>query len=542
MYFKIGISLAAVIILGAVFRFYHLDKIPNSISADEASFGYNAYSLLLTSRDEFGHQWPLSIRSFDDYKNPLFAYFLIPFVRLGGLNDLTIRVPSALLGVGIIMLFYLLTQTLTGKAKLSLVAAFLAAVSPWLIQYSRVAIDVNIGLFTGLLAAWLWVKGRHQPIYYLLAAITFVLSFYAYHASKLWLPFILPALVLLYGRFNRYLFLSLTIVALGVLPYVISLKTSPLVLRPWSVSLFSSQLEKDKDTSWRVNDQRLNLWGGGLFHSHWLTPVNQAINGYLFILSPQLLFATNSGEQIDNTRFFFIWELPLIIVGGLILARQITLFLLITYWLFIGFLPGGLTSLPVFDRRIFMAAYPLIFLASLGLVTAFERIKTKIPPLIRPLVWVLVIPIAASVIFYSHNYFVHGPRQVVSRWDNGMKELVTQTEMKKGHYNKIVVSKTLNQPLTFFLYYTQYSPEKYLATGGTISGGFREEGNHFDKYYFQTIKTDTLSKKVLYVSAASDSTECLTPIQSVFQTDGRLLAKLAVVDSTPKGCQDLNEK
>lgn len=137
----------AICILGFFIRIFQLTKIPNSLSADEVAFGYNAYSILETGKDEFGHIYPLYLQSFDDAKSPLLAYVLIPFIKILGLNDFAIRLPLVIFGSLTIPLFYLLTLQLSQNKKLSLLTSLFAAISPWLIQYSRVAIETEMSLF-----------------------------------------------------------------------------------------------------------------------------------------------------------------------------------------------------------------------------------------------------------------------------------------------------------------------------------------------------------------------------------------------------------
>ena len=54
-----------VTLFGLLFK--HADS-PPCINADEAAYGYNAYSILTTLRDEHGHFLPLRLASFDDFK------------------------------------------------------------------------------------------------------------------------------------------------------------------------------------------------------------------------------------------------------------------------------------------------------------------------------------------------------------------------------------------------------------------------------------------------------------------------------------------
>ena len=47
-------SIAVITFIGAWLRFAELDSVPPGFYIDEASFGYNAYSILKTGRDEYG--------------------------------------------------------------------------------------------------------------------------------------------------------------------------------------------------------------------------------------------------------------------------------------------------------------------------------------------------------------------------------------------------------------------------------------------------------------------------------------------------------
>ena len=58
----------------------------------------------------------------------------------------------------------------------------------------------------------------------------------------------------------------------------------------------------------------------------------------------------------------------------------------------------------------------------------------------------------------------------------------------------------------FFLFYLKYDPAAYQRTGGTVSGGFAEDRNSFDKYVSRPIKwsEEEKSKHILYVGRADD--------------------------------------
>ena len=81
---------------------------PAGINLDEASIGYNAYSVLKTGKDQYGELLPIYFRSLDDYKPPLYIYFTVPSVAIFGLTEWAVRFPSAFLGVLVVLGVYLL--------------------------------------------------------------------------------------------------------------------------------------------------------------------------------------------------------------------------------------------------------------------------------------------------------------------------------------------------------------------------------------------------------------------------------------------------
>ena len=91
--------LIVIIILAAILRFWKLGENPPALYWDEASLGYNAYSILKTARDEHGEFMPLSrFIAFGDYKPSGYIYASVPFIALFGLNEFSIRFASALAG------------------------------------------------------------------------------------------------------------------------------------------------------------------------------------------------------------------------------------------------------------------------------------------------------------------------------------------------------------------------------------------------------------------------------------------------------------
>ena len=196
---KSKILLGFIFILAILLRFIWLDKIPPSLYSDEADQGYNAYSIMKTGKDEHGVFLPVSLRSFGDWKPPLPSYLMIPAIAIFGLNEFSVRLPSAIFGVGsVILTFFLIYEIFRNnifKTKLALLSSFFLTVSPWHILQSRSAMLVIIGLFFLEAGIYLFFKARSQPKFLLLSSTSFVLSIYSYYGMRVIAPLLIIYLI-----------------------------------------------------------------------------------------------------------------------------------------------------------------------------------------------------------------------------------------------------------------------------------------------------------------------------------------------------------
>ena len=189
--------LSAIVILAAVLRLAGLDKYPAGFTPDEAAFGYNAYSLFKTGQDEWGTPfWQLlftNLRSFGDYKMPLYAFLAVPSVAFFGLNEFSVRLPNAILAILAVVVIYLFGRKLTGNKVAAQIAALMLAISPWHIPLSRGAFEANLITFFLPLGIYLYLKNKYQ-----LSVIIFSLSLYSYHSSRIIAPLALIGLFIIF--------------------------------------------------------------------------------------------------------------------------------------------------------------------------------------------------------------------------------------------------------------------------------------------------------------------------------------------------------
>src|SRR3990167_2733917 len=91
--------LLLVLAVAAILRLWGLGTNPPHLTNDEAALGYNAYSILITAKDEHGEFMPIVFKSFGDWKPGLYIYLTVPWVAIFGLNEFSTRIVGALSGV-----------------------------------------------------------------------------------------------------------------------------------------------------------------------------------------------------------------------------------------------------------------------------------------------------------------------------------------------------------------------------------------------------------------------------------------------------------
>ncbi len=99
---------AALMVLGAALRLLLIGAFPPGLNQDEASAGYEAWSLLNFGIDRNGCPWPVLFVSWGSGQNVLYSYLSIPFIALLGLNEVSLRLPMAITGSLALLVFWLM--------------------------------------------------------------------------------------------------------------------------------------------------------------------------------------------------------------------------------------------------------------------------------------------------------------------------------------------------------------------------------------------------------------------------------------------------
>ena len=282
-------SISIILVLGFFLRIYLIDSIPSGFFCDEASIGYNAFTILTKGVDEFGKSFPIFFRALGDYKNPVEIYSTVPFVALFGLNEFSVRLASALFGIFSILAIYLLCKEMfrksDGKYYIALFSAFFLAISPWHIQFSRVSLEgLTAFVFFTTIGTYFFLKARKNKNFLLLSVFLFILAIYSYFPARIFIPLFLLGL---FVTFRKFLFKNIKFLFLSIFLFICFL--SPLIYS----MLFQSGLSR-----W----QQVNIFTNPPHNENLFSHM---INNYLRHFSPDFLFLTGASGMTNQfiTRF-----------------------------------------------------------------------------------------------------------------------------------------------------------------------------------------------------------------------------------------------
>lgn len=465
------IYFVAIILLGAVIRFYQLGKIPHGITWDEAAIGYNGYAILTTRRDEWLERLPISFRSFGDYKAPLAIYLNGFSTYIFGMNPFAVRFPFAAASIFAIAGWMLFLKELKLFAKkdiyLILISGLILALNPWHFHYSRIGFESGLSLAFAVWGWWLLVRSlrskkiRNLLIQSLLSAALLVASLYTYHSAKI----VVPIMTLVIFLFN-----------------VRSTKKSFLRLLPLAIFslIFAVPLIRDS-----LYGQGATRAGVLLFNQGYSLPelIGTMIKNLGVQLSPAFLALgknTSSlrdgggswGFVLPTTYFLAAFAIPL----GLWKKSSKKTLILASFFVLIGSAPAFMSTMAPHSNRGLFAVLGIIILAVTGLkiilelATASSWKKYFIVETIIGTVFLLHLFFFAA---FWRNYTTVFESQSANDFQDGYLEafsIARQHELgidNRQKVDKILFSSEYGQPYIYALFVRKTNPIWYR--GGSLN-------------------------------------------------------------------------
>lgn len=224
-----------ILVVGIFARTWQFGDIPPGLNPDEASIGVEAYYIFKFGMDRNGISYPIHLIAWGSGQNALYAYLIMPFVALRGLNAESIRLPMLLSGILSLPLIYFAGRQLWGH-KFGLLVMFFMAISPWHIVNSRWAVESNIFPFIFLLGFVFFLQAGRNGGWFIPASICFALSLYSYGTAYIAIPVFLlfgvPALIYFKKIKTSHVISGLLIFSILALPIALFVMINILDLDP----------------------------------------------------------------------------------------------------------------------------------------------------------------------------------------------------------------------------------------------------------------------------------------------------------------------
>ncbi len=551
--------LIAIIFFGFILRTVWLDRYPIGFTQDEAGLGYDAYSLYLTGKDQWGKRLPLTLRSFGDFKLPVYAYLTVPFIAVFGLNEFSVRLPSAICGTLALLFTYLMVKAISKREDLALWSSALLAFSPWHISLSRGAFEANLTSFFLPLAIWVFYKGLEKHKFLLLSSVIFGINLFTYHSARIFTPMMFAVLFFLNRKIIRtsftirssrkYILTSASVFILFVILAIYTMFTGA-GKRASDVVIFNptDQWESMSDRRFESISQGMPQWLARAFSNKPKYILSQFVNNYISYLSPEFLFVKGAGEwsygMVSGRGVLYLFEIVFVICGiaFFIRKRNFEGIWLIIAWVLLSPVPAAVSKAPGYSATRSAVMMPAIqIISALGIVAVKDHLK-KIVKYVRfaALFDYLVIGVLSiSLIFFLEDYLYHAPGKAARSMQYGNKEVMQYVSQQQGRYDGVFMSRSLGVPQVWMEFYMKYDPREVQNASvdwlkyENMGYGYLDQldGYRIGKYIFGSINPGQIKRtgRMLVIGSPGEFSPGIIPVKSVYYPDKK--PAILIVDS-----------
>ncbi|MCX6726707.1 MAG: glycosyltransferase family 39 protein [Candidatus Shapirobacteria bacterium] len=466
-----------ILIIGGCCRFYKLGSAPKGLYSDEAAIGYNAYSVLLTGKDEFGYKLPLLFRSFATFQAPIYTYITVPFVKFLGLSVFSTRLPSAIFGFLTIIMFFFLIRSISPKEirnEIALISTLVLAISPWHIIFSRTAYETNVALFFLVFGLLLFFKSLKVPMLLPISSVLFSVSILAYAAERIMVPLLILLLVSKNWKFykdnlNKYLLPAILSVIIGFIllyPTLLIVRTPGFLARVNVLNIFSYQ--RQMPAGFISNYQG---WLSKVVNFKPLLTLKEWSSLYLSYFSPRYLFSLgDSGPRspYSDLSTFYIWQFPFYLYGLYKIIREKKLgdlkFMTIVL-LLVSPIAASMTREPYSTIRALAMVVPQSVIIGLGIFSIFNKgIKRNLKYL-----GILILSLGSMAKLYS-SIMVQSEYFKANYWEYGIEDTLNVLDKLDNRY-PIVWDNNRGNVYIQILFFKKFNPESYQKTNFEVNGG-----------------------------------------------------------------------
>lgn len=424
---------------GILLRLVMLGNIPGNanLNQDEIFAAYEAYSISNYGIDSHGYHNPVYLEAWGSGMNALETYLMIPFIRLFGMNSVTVRLPQALVGCVTLLFVYLLFNEISDK-KTALWGTLLLSVSPWHIMLSRWALESNmlVGMLT--IAVYFLVSSNRKIWRIAAAGIFMGLALYCYSAAWIALPVLILGILI-------YLFIERKITWKETLIYVAILFVSALPLLLF-VAVNLGYIGEIKSF--------ISVPALGHFRNGEISFSVDNIKNTIHILWTQ-----NDGNIWSSTeRFgiFYHFSKVFFVIGLFaIIAKKNKKAVPVVIWFFVALIQSF--TVDANFTRINMIFIPMFFAAASGIEFVVSIIVEKYKKIAMGAIFAIY---CLSLVLFLKYYATDYNRTMAEVWFDGFEKALNEAVKSDG----TVHIKNGDAPYPLVLFYTKYPTDVFVKT------------------------------------------------------------------------------
>lgn len=476
-------------------RLFKLAEYPVSLNVDEVSIGYDAFSILKTGRDHYGNFLPITFRSIGDYKNGVYIYMVTISQAFFGINEFSVRFPSAFFGILFVFVAFIFAQQIFIDKKIPYILVSLISISPWHIRFSRGAYEANVALTILFFSIFLFLKKIEQKKSPFVPILLMIFSAYTYHSEKIIVPVLLCFLFIFYIHkiifSKKQLIWQLIIILIFSIPLTLNLlgknqSRNNSVLANKDPEIIAISNESNNFNSF--DNQYMMFYSSVRRYFQYLDP------SFLFIKGLDLTQHVNLNQgPFYLIEFpFFIFGFSFLIIKNKKLFKQKSFFYFFCLLIVVSIVPAAITLNDYHLIRSYTLIFPFLCLIAIGITRLIK--KTSIIVIVLFLYFL-------SFVSFSDYYLVHFTKQRDEWIFYPSKDLALTVIENLNKYDQIIVDPAFGKLGP----YTQGIPDIYILFYGKIPPNvlWQKETNELNKISYRHIEwfSDKKFKKTLLIGS-----------------------------------------
>ncbi len=472
------------ILLGVCIRLLSFGQIPVGTYWDETAIVIDAAAIATTGRDMHGNHWFQALYpSYGDYKLPVYIWLSSIAVKIFGITDVSVRLPSLFVGLATILLAAALAGELAKywpkrvRQTFQLAAASVVSLSFWAIMFSRTGFEGHLAqLWMGLSFLSL-LKTKTRPIWWPIAGIFGALALFTYYSTRfiwpaLWLLFIIPVIISIVAQPTklRQQFLTQVLPAFSSLLFfglfLVLMVRSPLYSASELFRLSSDSILNQAPFVAQSNLSQL-IEGpssiGRLVLHRYLFQIKALADHVASHLSLDYLFFYGDDNLRHGTGLHGLFPMlfaPFLLIGVIgLFQHHKKVFIFLLFWWLTSLLPASVPYDVPHALRSLNSLLPISLLIGFGATTLYLATTKNIVLLFK----FIVVGILIEVIAFTNFYFTTYPITSASEWQSGYQQLAQYAIRHRDEVNQFWINASDGRMYLWFLAYGAVKPADYSS-------------------------------------------------------------------------------